>query len=342
MNPLRQLNLDKNIKKAVIIQPGAIGDCVLTLPLAAFIKKTLGLHQIDLIGHTEYTGFYPTRTAIDRVRSMESLPMHRLFELPDDFAQGDNSRMIHSFYEYEYVISFLGVDNPSFEQNLLFVIHCSHSGEVTMLPMAPTEQIHTAQFYIQEFIKLNPHIECELLDCTKESYIRPLPADLSAGMDILSHHGISEQTSICLIHPGSGGTHKCWPAENFTVLAKSLKVRGVEPIFLFGPAEQERFSEAVKNQFKQAGHIVSGVDLESVFQVLSCVDYVIGNDSGISHIAGAMGKKTAAIFGPTNPTQYRPLGPNVATIQADPQTFQSTAHSAIDKMQATILESLGF
>jgi len=316
MNPLRQLNLDKDVKKAAIIQPGAIGDCVLTLPLAAFLKKTVGFHQIDLIGRTEYAGFYPARTAIDRVRSMESFPMHRLFESTEEFAREDNTRLIHSLCEYEYVISFLGLDNPHFEQNLLFAIHCSHSGEVTMLPMTPTGQAHTAQFHIQEFAKLNPHLECEISDCTKDIYIRPLPADMSAGTDILSRAGISEQASICLIHPGSGGLHKCWPAENFTALAEALRARNVEPVFLLGPAEQERFAESVQNQFKQTGYVLSRLDLGSVFQVLSCVDCFVGNDSGISHIAGAMGKKTIAIFGPTNPTYYHPLGPNATVIQA--------------------------
>jgi ADP-heptose:LPS heptosyltransferase len=329
MNPLRQLNFDKEIKKAAFIQPGAIGDCVLTLPLAAFVKKNLGLHQIDLIGRTEYTSFYPARTTIDRVRSMELLPMHRLFESPEDFALEDNTRLIQTFFEYDYVISFLGSDYPHFEQNLLFAIHCSHSGEVTMMPMTPTEHVHTAQFHIQEFVKRNPLLECEIADCTKDIYIRPLPTDLSAGTDILNCKKISEQAAICLIHPGSGGMHKCWAAENFVALAKVLRTRSVEPIFLLGPAEQERFSESVQNQFKKNGYVLSGLDLDSVFQVLSCVDYFVGNDSGISHIAGAMGKKTAALFGPTNPIYYRPLGPHVNAIQSDFKTHSQSLFSSI-------------
>ena len=322
MNPLRQLNFDRNIRKAAIIHPGAIGDCVLTLPLAAFLKKTIGFHQVDLIGRTEYIGFYPARTAIDRVRSIESIPLHQLFSQPDDFIKNDHTRLIHTFAEYEHIISFLGTDNPSFEQNLLLAVHSSHSGEVTMLPMTPAGQTHAARLYMDEFSKHNPHLECDVPECTEDIYIRPLPTDMVMGMEILSGIGLSEPASIGLIHPGSGGVHKCWAVEKFIALAADLKANGGEPVFLFGPAEQERFSHTVKDNFRRAGHVLAGLDLQSVFQVLSCVDCAIGNDSGICHIAGAMGKKTRVIFGPTSPACYRPLGPNVTVIQADLRDFE--------------------
>lgn len=323
MNPLRQLSLDHSVKKAAIIHSGAIGDCVLTLPLAVFLKQTLGFHQVDLIGRTEYTSFYPARTAVDRIRSIESVPLHRLFESPNDFIQQDHTRLIHAFCEYEHIISFLGTENPAFEENLLFVIHCSHSGELTMLPMAPQDQQHAAQFYIHEFIRINPCFEYEISDLTRDIYIRPLPTDMAAGSDILSRFGISEQVSFCLIHPGSGGKHKCWAAEKFLCLAEHMRKKNLEPVFLFGPAEQERLTGASKDRFRQAGRVLAELDLTSVYQILTCADCVVGNDSGISHIAGAMGKKTEVIFGPTNPTHYCPLGPNVTTIRADLRDFET-------------------
>jgi ADP-heptose:LPS heptosyltransferase len=53
----------------------------------------------------------------------------------------------------------------------------------------------------------------------------------------------------------------------------------------------------------------------------NCADCFIGNDSGISHLAWAMGKKTIALFGPTNPAQYRPLGPNAMSAAHCPSLF---------------------
>jgi len=49
-------------QRGVILQPGAIGDCILTLPLAAFMKVVLGLGSVDILGHSEYVGILPGRT----------------------------------------------------------------------------------------------------------------------------------------------------------------------------------------------------------------------------------------------------------------------------------------
>jgi len=82
---------------------------------------------VDWIGRTEYIEFYPGRTAVDRIRSMESIPFHRFFQEEIAFELEDGDPLIAHFSGYEQVISFLGFENPHFEQNLLFTIHCSQS-----------------------------------------------------------------------------------------------------------------------------------------------------------------------------------------------------------------------
>jgi ADP-heptose:LPS heptosyltransferase len=42
----------------------------------------------------------------------------------------------------------------------------------------------------------------------------------------------------------------------------------------------------------------------------------VGNDSGVSHLAGRLGVPTAAVFGPTDPAVWRPLGPHVQPVAA--------------------------
>ena len=66
-------------QRGVILQPGAIGDCILTLPLVEFMKETVCRGGVDVIGHTEYIGILPGRSCVDAVRSMDSMELHRLF-----------------------------------------------------------------------------------------------------------------------------------------------------------------------------------------------------------------------------------------------------------------------
>jgi ADP-heptose:LPS heptosyltransferase len=328
-----------DIKKAAILHPGAIGDCVLLLPLAKFLKETLDCGLIELIAHADYVRFYPGRTCIDQVRSIESLPLHRLFATSDEFTVAEKDPLIEAFAGHEYVVSFLGVENEHFEQNLLFAIHCSHSGEATMMPLAGPANEHTSLFYVREFIRQN-HLETpEQIDLTNV-WIDAMPQDMVMGADILSQCGIGEQHAVCLIHPGGGAIAKCRPIDDFVAIAEIVRGQSLKPVFLLGPAEMERLSTQDKDRLKNAAPLLSGLSLENVLGVLSCTDCFLGNDSGISHLAGAMGKKTIALFGPTNPAQYSPLGPTVYVIQTANTDFANPSPDARKWVQQCVKDIL--
>jgi heptosyltransferase-3 len=303
------------VRQAAIIHPGAIGDCIRVLPLAQYLKETLGYHCIDLIAHADYVRFYPGRTPVDQVRSIESLPLHRLFAPINDFTVEEKKDiLIETFSKYEHVISFLGTDNDSFEQNLLFVIHCSHSGETTLMPLSGPDEEHVSRFYIRQFALQNGHALPDQPVLTS-TWISSLPQDMAAGTDILRQCGIGPEDSICLIGPGSGSDGKCWALDHFLAITELVISQHLKPVFLLGPAEIQRLSPQDMQTIKNAAPLLSDLSLEHVLAVLSCADCFLGNDSGISHLAGAMGKKTITIFGPTNPVQYRPLGPNAYVLQ---------------------------
>ena len=311
------------LRKGLILHPGAIGDCLLTLPLAAFMKQACGLSQVHYMGRLDAIRFYPCRSGIDHVRPMESAPLHRLFEPQAGFALEDPDRLIAAFKGYEQIVSFLGADHPDFENNLLMTVHCSHSAEVTTLPLAPkgsgSESI--SQFYIRSFAE-QLGLDVPGVDL-KAVWLTPAADDQLTGQDVLEQVGVNPDASVAMLHPGSGGRHKCWHPENFLSLARALADKGLQPVFLFGPVELERFASALCDQFRRTAPVIAGLNLTQTFQLLTQADVFIGNDCGISHIAGAMGKKTLAIFGPTDSTLYRPLGPAVTIFQAGPEGFDS-------------------
>jgi len=144
----------RGASRAVILQPGAIGDCVLTLPLAGFMKASLGLGGIDILGHTEYISILPGRTCVDGIRSIDSIDLHRLFAETKTFDLADGDPLINVFADYTWIVTFLGEPNSNFEQNLIFTANCSHSAEVMTLSMKPPETFgaHLTDFYTQQFI----------------------------------------------------------------------------------------------------------------------------------------------------------------------------------------------
>ncbi len=323
----------------LILQPGAIGDCLLTLPLVAFMKDRLGLGTVDILGHTEYIGILPGRTSADGIRSMDSLDLHRLFTEAKTFDLVDGDPLINAFADYAWIVTFMGEPNSDFEQNLIFTANCSHSAEVITLSMTPPEKFpgHLTDFYIRQFIcESGLTLEPPQAQPT-ETLIRTTEADTDRGRELLKEAGVDLSEKIVVIHPGSGGLHKCWHLDNFLTIAKELGREKMEVVFLLGPAETDRFSKATIEKITSVAKCLTHLPLTQLLGLLTCADGFVGNDSGITHLAAGSGARTMVVFGPTDPNLYRPLGPAVTVFQSSETTF---AEKPSEKLQQEILELL--
>lgn len=313
----------RKMQRGLIVQPGAIGDCILTLPLAEYMKESLGLGGIDILGHTEYIGFLPGRSCIDSVRSIDSIDLHRLFTETTKFVLKDQDPLINAFLEYSLIVTFLGEPNSNFEQNLIFTANCSHSAEVITLSLKPPKGFskHLADFYIRQFVDQSGFSLQRYSIHTNDCLIKATEADINTGKELLREIGLGIGEKLIVIQPGSGGTKKCWHIENFLAVAKELDTRGIEIIFLLGPAEVERYSDATIKSISSVGKCLADLSLTQVLGLLSCVDGFIGNDSGITHLAATLGVRTYSIYGPTNPQVYKSIGPDVTVFASKLASF---------------------
>jgi ADP-heptose:LPS heptosyltransferase len=314
----------KRSRRAAIIQPGAVGDCIFTLPLAQFITDHLNVGAVDMIGRADYISYFPGRTCIDTIRAIDCLDMHRLFCSPADFHLTGRDALIDAFAGYSWIVSFLGDPESDFEQNLIFTANCSQSVDVITLPLQPasTGCHHITDFYIRRL--------CETcgLEFTGENilpssglFIKPAKSDKQAGEKILQDAGIDTDSDVIVLCPGSGGAAKCWHLDNFLTLAEQLKSAGAEPLILLGPAEVERFIPHRLIDISCTAAFLARLSLTEVLQVLCVADAYVGNDSGITHLAAAIGLDTVALFGPTDSVMYRPLGQNVCVFEDKSPAF---------------------
>ncbi len=111
------------------------------------------------------------------------------------------------------------------------------------------------------------------------------------------------------VHPGSGSAAKNWPFDRFVESARRLS--GGRPwLLVLGPAE----SHVVPT----AGALVArAMPLRRLGAVLARAGLLLGNDSGVAHLAAACGTRTLALFGPTDPAQWAPVGRAVLTLRAE-------------------------
>ncbi|QOJ15140.1 MAG: hypothetical protein HRU75_11010 [Planctomycetia bacterium] len=130
----------------------------------------------------------------------------------------------------------------------------------------------------------------------------------------------SDAHPVCLIHPGSGGAAKCWPVSHFAAVARELTQSGWRVAFLIGHVERERWSGDVVAELAAVAPRMEPPDAGALALLVAAADAFVGNDAGPTHLAALLGTPTVALFGPTRPQRWRPLGPRVTVLSgcADP------------------------
>jgi hypothetical protein len=114
------------------------------------------------------------------------------------------------------------------------------------------------------------------------------------------------------LHPGSGSPVKNWSRERFLRLAERLSPR--RPFLL---VEGEADASACAPLAELPGAVVAAqLPLRVLGAALHRSGLFVGNDSGVSHLAAAYGAPTLALFGPTDPRSWRPLGAHVEALRS--------------------------
>jgi len=128
--------------------------------------------------------------------------------------------------------------------------------------------------------------------------------------------------------PGAVGPSKRWPASYFADLARGLAAAGHRIFVVGGPGERAVAAEVVE----AAPHAIvdlTGSDLRNAILALATVDVAVSNDSGLMHVAAALGTPTIGIFGPTSAYHWAPLNPLAAVIEASTALLCRPCHKPV-------------
>jgi heptosyltransferase-2 len=113
--------------------------------------------------------------------------------------------------------------------------------------------------------------------------------------------------------PGAVGPSKRWTVQGYAEVARRLTAQGVAVWVLGGPNEAALARQIIAGAGPLARDL-TGPELRSAILALAAADAAISNDSGLLHVAAAIGTPTIGIFGPTSPWHWAPLNPIAATV----------------------------
>jgi heptosyltransferase-2 len=127
--------------------------------------------------------------------------------------------------------------------------------------------------------------------------------------------GLAADTGpIVTLSPGAVGAGKAWPAAHYAELARTLTGDGASVWVVGGPSETPLATHIATAGGSRVRDL-TGADLRNAILAHAAADVAVTNDSGLMHVAAAIGTPTVAIFGPTSPWHQKPLNPLAAIIE---------------------------
>jgi ADP-heptose:LPS heptosyltransferase len=282
----------------LVLHPGGLGDIILSFPAIALLRKQSPAARITIAANIDHLAPIAAGYA-DSVISLSAIPLHQLYTPASSFEANDQY-----WKSFDRIISWTGFGDDNFTNNLKSI----HSDCIIgRWRPEPNESKHVSELFIDTLglgssqNNAKPHI---LLNAKLRQ----------AGLQWLRDNGWNGFSQLIVLHPGSGSEKKRWPLSGFIELAQRLANRECSLLIVEGPAE-EGLAGSIADQLAPAKCIMARslpLDLLSA-AIQRCLAYV-GNDSGLTHLAAALNVPVIALFGPTNPNHWAPLGNNVTVL----------------------------
>jgi hypothetical protein len=159
-------------------------------------------------------------------------------------------------------------------------------------------------------------------DCGQDVLLSLAEPVCQFGRAFLKEQGIKIGEHLIVIHPGSGSAHKCVAPEILSAVVSAVQNCGAIPLILEGPADREPVESLLLSCVNKP-IVQKGLDIMTVAAVLEQADLFVGPDSGVTHLAGLLGVRTIALFGPTDPDRWAPRETHVKVLQGPPCLCQS-------------------
>ena len=148
---------------------------------------------------------------------------------------------------------------------------------------------------------------------------QPLP-DPSLQIDTASRAiaqarlGLRRDRPVVALCPGAEyGPAKRWPAAYYTEIANDMQAQGRQ-VWIFGSNKDAEIGTAIVNLAPASVNLCGRTGLADAIDLLALADLVLTNDSGLMHVAAAVGCRVIALFGSSTPEYTPPLSPRATTI----------------------------
>lgn len=138
-----------------------------------------------------------------------------------------------------------------------------------------------------------------------------------------------EGSPFVVVHPGAGKRHNIWPPANFAEVIDRLRdIRPMGVVVASGPVDEGAVNEFLAS-CPSVTAVISNPTVGFLGAVMMRAAVTLCNDTGVMHIAGAVGANCCAVFGPTDPSRWKPVNENVVAVRAADGRIESVTVSDV-------------
>lgn len=262
--------------KILVIRGGAIGDFILTLPVLAALRAQFPETRLELLGYPHIAQLARSGNLVDAVHSIDARPLAGFFARRGQL----NSNLADFFSSFPIIISYLYDPDGIFQENIARV----SKAQFIAGPHRPDERagIHATETFLRPLTRL-AIFDADPVPRLKAASAKPEP--------------------VLALHPGSGSEKKNWPEPKWRELIQQLA--GSRILLVGGEAEEGRLERLAEIARCELARSLPLADLAT--RLSACAGFV-GHDSGISHLAAALGVPSIVLWGDTNEAVWKPLG----------------------------------
>ena len=276
--------------KILVIRGGAIGDFILTLPAIAALRRQFPQAHLEVLGYPHIAQLAVAGGLADRVQPIEAHGLAGFFARNGTLEPG----LMDYFSEFDLVISYLYDPDEIFKTN---VIRC----------------------LVKQFI-VGPHrpVEADQIHATKV-YLKPLERLAIFDADPVPRLSLNSQPSTLnqlVLHPGSGSEKKNWPETKWAGLIQQIAATTNWNLLLVGgEAEGERLQRLTDAMPPARCSIAQGLPLAELARRIQSATAFVGHDSGITHLAAALGLPCIVLWADTLEEIWRPQGERLVVLK---------------------------
>ncbi|HAL92095.1 MAG TPA: hypothetical protein DCM68_03620 [Verrucomicrobia bacterium] len=295
----------------LILRGGAIGDFIATLPVLQALRAQWPEACIDIWGYPHIAELAVASGLAQSVVSLDRAEMARFFVPEPSFTDAQ----VAAIRSFDLVFNYLHDPVGQVRSNLLL------AGAKQVLSGSPIIKRGHAIPFLLEPLQALAIYETDLVPSLD------FPETLRApGRERLRSRGLRGKPVA--VHPGSGSSAKNWPVERYVEIARRLREGGREVVAILGEADAAE-AAALARELPELP-VLQGLSLVELAATLAECGAFLGNDSGITHLAAAVGLPVVALFGPSDADTWAPRGRGgVQVLRAPEGELERLAVSAV-------------